>query len=137
MDVVRGAGGVLWRRAEPGGELQVAVIHRPRYDDWTLPKGKLDASETELEAALREVREETGYRARPGRQLGHVQYLQTKQGRTRPKIVRYWAMEALDGAFSPGPEVDQLRWLPPSDAEPLLTYDRERDVLARFVRLRG
>lgn len=137
MDVVRAAGGVLWRRAQPGGELEVAVIHRPRYDDWTLPKGKLDASETELEAALREVREETGYRARPGRHLGDVQYLQTTQGRTRPKVVRYWAMEALDGAFSPGREVDQLRWLPPPDAEPLLTYDRERDVLARFERLRG
>ncbi|HWB72402.1 MAG TPA: NUDIX hydrolase [Egibacteraceae bacterium] len=134
MDLVRAAGGVLWRRSEPGG-VEVAVIHRPRHDDWTLPKGKLEPGEGELEAALREVREETGYQARPGRCLGEIAYRHSSRGRRRTKVVRFWAMEVAEGGFRPGTEVDELRWLAPGDAGRLLSHEHERDVLRRFLRV--
>ncbi len=109
-------------------------MHRPRYDDWSLPKGKVDDGETVLEAAVREVLEETGHRARPGRPLGEVRYqVAGRDGRARDKVVHYWAMEAEGGAFAAGDEVDALRWLPPEQAAPLLTRDQDRDVLARFL----
>ena len=127
--VILAAGAVLWRRRPPGGpDVEVAVVHRPRYDDWSLPKGKADAGETALETALREVAEETGFQARPGAELGTSRY-QSLKG---PKIVRYWEMEAVDGEFRPGDEVDQLRWLPPDQAIELLSYDRDRQILRRF-----
>ena len=124
-ETVRAAGGVV-RREGPDGQPLFAVIHRPKYDDWTLPKGKLDPGESEEEAALREVEEETGVRCRLGRELGSVSYADS-QG--RDKTVRYWLMRPGDGAFSPTSEVDELRWLDADDAMRLFSYDRDRDVL--------
>ena len=123
-DEVRAAGGVVIRDG------LVAVVHRPRYDDWSLPKGKLDAGETFEAAALREVWEETGLRAAVGRELPPVHY----EVRGRPKVVRYWLMSVdEDPGFSPNEEVDELRWLSPEDALALLTYDRDKGVVAAAV----
>ena len=122
---VLAAGGVLWRAAPEG--LQVAVVHRPRYDDWSLPKGKLMRGEQPLAAALREVREETGYDAVAGRSLGSSHYQVLLDGHLVPKTVRWWALRALPGAGWDGPndEVDELRWLSPTDAQSLLTAGRD------------
>jgi 8-oxo-dGTP pyrophosphatase MutT (NUDIX family) len=122
MNRVHAAGGVVLRNG------RVAVVHRPRYDDWSLPKGKLDPGESSEEAALREVEEETGLRCRLVRELPTVQY----DVRGRLKVVRYWAIEVTDETpFVPNDEVDQLRWVEPQEALVLLTYDREREpVLA-------
>lgn len=118
---VRAAGGVVARDG------LIALVHRPRYDDWTLPKGKLDAGESFEEAALREIEEETGIRARLVRELPETHY----EVRGRPKVVRYWLMEVeSDPGFVPNDEVDELRWLEPAQASALLTYERDRDVLA-------
>jgi 8-oxo-dGTP diphosphatase len=120
-DEIRAAGGVVVRDG------LVAVAHRPRYDDWSLPKGKLDPGETFEQAALREMEEETGLRARLVRELPAVHYTV----RDRPKVVRYWLMEVeSDPGFAPNDEVDELRWLSPSDAMELLTYDRDKGVVA-------
>ncbi len=129
--VIHAAGGVLWRQAANGdGEkIEVAVIHRPRYDDWSIPKGKLNPGEIELEGAVREIAEETGYRVIVGRPLGQVEYV--KDG--RPKTVRYWAMRAEGGIFIPSREVDELRWLPVSDAMKLISVDRDRALLKTFA----
>jgi 8-oxo-dGTP diphosphatase len=109
---------------------QVAVVHRPRYDDWSLPKGKLDPGETFEQAALREVEEETGLRCELVRELRSVEY----EVRGRPKLVRYWLMSvASDPGFVPNDEVDELRWLSPEDAASLLTYDRDEEVLAAAI----
>ena len=117
---IAAAGGVVMRDG------QVAVVHRPRYDDWTLPKGKLDASESFEEAAVREVQEETGLRGRLVRELPATAY---RVG-GRPKVVRYWLMDVEhEGPFVPNDETDQLRWVTPDEAMRLLSYDRDRDVL--------
>jgi 8-oxo-dGTP diphosphatase len=106
---------------------RVALVHRPEYDDWTLPKGKLDRGESFEEAALREVDEETGLRCRLVRELPAVEY----EVKGRPKLVRYWLMEVeADPGFVPNDEVDALRWAQLADALQLLTYDRDRDVVA-------
>ena len=107
---------------------QVLLVHRPRYDDWTLPKGKLDEGESFEDAALREVEEETGLRCRLTRELPTVSY----DVRGRRKEVRYWAMEIEDETpFVPNDEVDQVRWVEPQEALALLSYDRDREpVLA-------
>jgi 8-oxo-dGTP diphosphatase len=119
---VEAAGGVVL-----GVQGRVALVHRPKYDDWSLPKGKLDPGESFEQAALREVEEETGLRARLVRELPSVQYRDNKD---RPKVVRYWLMEVEhDPGFAPNDEVDELRWVPPDEALRLLTYDRDRDVL--------
>ena len=121
MAEVRAAGGVV---VQDG---RVALVHRPRYDDWTLPKGKLDKGESFEEAALREVDEETGLHARLVRELPSVSY----EVRGRPKVVRYWLMEVeSDEGFVANDEVDEVRWLEPAEALALLTYDRDREVLA-------
>jgi 8-oxo-dGTP diphosphatase len=121
MAEVRAAGGVVVRDG------LVALVHRPRYDDWTLPKGKLDKGESFEEAALREVDEETGLHARLVRELPSVNY----EVRGRPKVVRYWLMEVeSDEGFVANDEVDEVRWLEPAEALALLTYDRDRDVLS-------
>jgi 8-oxo-dGTP diphosphatase len=120
MAEVRAAGGVVVRDG------LVALVHRPRYDDWTLPKGKLDNGESFEEAALREVDEETGLHARLVRELPSVNY----EVRGRPKVVRYWLMEVeSDEGFVANDEVDEVRWLEPAEALALLTYDRDRGVL--------
>jgi 8-oxo-dGTP pyrophosphatase MutT (NUDIX family) len=119
-DAVCAAGGVVVR------DDRVLLVHRPRYDDWTFPKGKLDAGESFEDAALREVEEETGLRCSLGRELPGTQYWVG----TRPKLVRYWLMTPqAETAFVPNNETDDLRWLTPGDALELLTYDRDRDVL--------
>jgi len=123
--VVRAAGGVVYR-AGPGGEIQVAVIHRPVYDDWSLPKGKIRRGEDEEAAALREVMEETGLRCSVERPLVSTEYVDR---RGRSKVVSYWMMRPIDGTFRPTGEVDELRWLPLSDAMSLLTYQRDRTLL--------
>jgi 8-oxo-dGTP pyrophosphatase MutT (NUDIX family)/phosphohistidine phosphatase SixA len=133
---IRAAGGVVWRTAPDHANdsaIEVAVVHRPRYDDWTLPKGKLGAGETLLDGALREVFEETGYRVRPGRALGDVSYMKSSNGEDREKFVHYWAMEAVGGAFTPSREVDELAWISPEGAEALLTRGTDREILQRFV----
>jgi 8-oxo-dGTP pyrophosphatase MutT (NUDIX family) len=118
---IEAAGGVVIRDG------LVAVVHRPRYDDWSLPKGKLDAGESFEEAALREVREETGLRVSLGEELPSVEYTV----RDRPKIVRYWLMTVdSDPGFTPNDEVDELRWLAPAEAVELLTYDRDKGIVA-------
>jgi 8-oxo-dGTP diphosphatase len=122
---IEAAGGVVTR-----ADGSVAVVHRPRYDDWTLPKGKLDPGESFEQAALREVEEETGLRARLVRELPPTRYSVGE----RPKVVRYWLMAVeSDPGFVANDEVDQLRWLSRADAAELLTYDRDKDVLSAAV----
>ena len=118
--VVQAAGGVVVRDGE------VLLVHRPRYNDWSLPKGKLLAGESAETAALREVEEETGLACRLVREIDSSSYV---DGRGRPKVVRYWLMEPVAGAFVPHAEVDEVRWLPPPDAARLLSYERDRAVL--------
>jgi 8-oxo-dGTP diphosphatase len=125
--LIEAAGGVLWRPADGGAGLEVALVHRPKYDDWSIAKGKLNAGEHPIIGALREVFEETGYVAVPGRSLGETRYL--KDG--SPKRVRYWAMRASGGRFVPNDEVDQLMWLPPREAKRHLSPDRDQGVLNR------
>ena len=108
---------------------RVALVHRPRYDDWSLPKGKLDPGETWEQAALREVHEETGLSCRLGPELPSIEYTDNKG---RSKRVRYWRMECdgpHDTPFVPNDEVDDLRWLEPDAALARLSYERDRDVL--------
>jgi 8-oxo-dGTP diphosphatase len=115
---------VTWRREN--GAVEVLLVHRPKYDDWTFPKGKAAPEETDEECALREVKEETGLSCALGRELLSTSY---RDGRGRPKTVRYWAMEPLAGSFTPRSEVDEVRWLPTAEARALLSYDRDRGVL--------
>jgi 8-oxo-dGTP pyrophosphatase MutT (NUDIX family) len=122
---VQAAGGVVVRAGEDD-LLEVLLVHRPKYDDWTLPKGKLEPGETHEEAALREVEEETGLACELGRELPSTSY---RDGKGRPKAVRYWAMTPLTGAFSPHGEVDEIRWSPLEAARALVTYDHDHDVL--------
>ncbi|MBV8159770.1 MAG: NUDIX hydrolase [Acidimicrobiia bacterium] len=128
-EVVLAAGGVLGRRTD-GGELEVLVVHRPKYDDWTLPKGKLDDGESAEEAALREVEEETGFEVSLGEELPSTDY-HDRFG--RPKSVRYWAMDITGGGFRPNREVDEIQWLPVAAATRALSYDRDRQVLEAFA----
>jgi 8-oxo-dGTP diphosphatase len=133
VDVVRAAGGVVWRPGA-GGEVEVLVLHRPRYDDWSLPKGKAHSGETDEECALREVEEETGLACDLGADLATTEYTDS---RGRPKRVRYYAMRVLGGRFEPHDEVDAIRWLPLPEAASALSYGRDRSVLEAFARLRS
>jgi 8-oxo-dGTP pyrophosphatase MutT (NUDIX family) len=108
------------------GGVEVLLIHRPKYDDWTLPKGKLDPGETHEDAAVREVAEETGLRCVLDAELPSTRYAD-RYGRS--KLVRYWVMDLEGGRFTPNDEVDEIRWLPLEEAAPLLSYDRDREVL--------
>ncbi|HEX8122357.1 MAG TPA: NUDIX hydrolase [Solirubrobacteraceae bacterium] len=118
---VHAAGGVVVRDGA------ICLVHRPRYDDWSVPKGKVDEGETFEEAALREVWEETGLRCRLGAELAPARYRDHKD---RPKLVRYWLMEPVqDDGFAPNDEVDELRWLAPAEARELVTYDHDRDLV--------
>ena len=128
--VVQAAGGVAWRRS-PTGEVEVLLVHRPRYDDWTVPKGKLERGEDHARAALREVAEETGLRCALGPELASTSY---RDRRDRPKHVRYWAMTPVDGTFTPTEEVDEVRWVSVDVARSLLTYLRDESVLAALER---
>ena len=126
---MRAAGGVPVRRRGEG-EIEVLVVHRPKYSDWTFPKGKVKDGERDEVAALREVEEETGLRCGLGAELASTQYIDPK---SRQKTVRYWAMESCSGRFEPGEEVDEVAWLTPTAAAQRLTYGRDREVLRSLV----
>ena len=128
-DVIAAAGGAVWRPAQDGG-IETAVVHRPKYDDWSLAKGKLDPGEHPLTAAVREVTEETGLSVLAGRRTVQTRY-RLPEGLKR---VDYWLMQAVGGKFEPNAEVDELRWLPPDKAALLLSHDHDRDVLADLAR---
>jgi 8-oxo-(d)GTP phosphatase len=129
-DVVRAAGGVVRRRVADGGS-EVVLVHRPAYDDWSFPKGKLEDGETEADAAVREVEEEAGLRSTLGRELGTVSYV---DNRGRPKTVRYWEIVVDDDALPvAGHEIDEARWVRVEEAEQLLSYPHDRDVLSRAI----
>jgi 8-oxo-dGTP pyrophosphatase MutT (NUDIX family) len=125
---VQAAGGVILRRTD-GGPLSVALVHRPVYGDWTLPKGKLMPGESHEAAALREVEEETGFVCHLGDDAGRIRY---RDRRGRDKVVRYWLMVPLSGEFRPNSEVDEVRWLTVPDAILTLTYSRDRTILERL-----
>jgi 8-oxo-dGTP diphosphatase len=124
-EVVQAAGGLVVRRQ--AGGLEIVVVHRPLHQDWSFPKGKLDEGETFEEAALREVHEETGMVCRLVRFIGHTEYIDRKG---RPKAVAYWVMAPVGGFFTPNLEVDELRWLDLESATGLLSYPRDRELVA-------
>lgn len=131
---VRAAGGVIRRRAGSfGRRVEVALVHRPRYDDWSFPKGKRDGKETDEETALREVEEETGFRCLLGPDLGTVSYLDAYG---RSKSVHYWVMDLATDTdsdhFVPNREVDELTWCRLRHAARLLTYDHDRVLIDRL-----
>jgi 8-oxo-dGTP diphosphatase len=130
-EIIRAAGGLVCRQSDDGF-LEIALVHRPAYDDWAFPKGKLDAGETEEDAALREVEEETGLRCRLDRELGITRY---HDSRGRPKTVRYWQMTPVGGDLAPANEVDDARWVTLAGAQTLLTYPRDVEFLARVEAL--
>ena len=121
---VRAAGGIVHRRS--GGTTEVLVVHRPKYSDWSLPKGKLDPGETLEQAALREVEEETGWRCRLGDHIGKNEY-RDRHGRS--KRVDWWLMEPIDGEFAANDEVDEIRWVPVSEARELLTHADDYELV--------
>jgi 8-oxo-dGTP diphosphatase len=128
--LIQAAGAVLWRKSEDS-QLEIAVIHRPRYDDWSLPKGKVENSESHIATAYREVLEETGYTSTFGPEIGNVIY--KLEG--APKEVRYWAAQAnVTQEGKPNPEeVDQLEWLTPKDAKERLTNKDDRKIVDYFL----
>ncbi len=126
---VYAAGAVVWQPG-PDSTVEIAVVHRPRYDDWSLPKGKLDRGETEPLTAVREVLEETGFRVHLGSRITAVSY-PIDQG---TKKVRYWAARSIGGEFVPNSEVDELIWLPVSEALKKVNYTQDRKVLRRFAK---
>lgn len=127
-ELVRAAGGIVLRGAAE--DRSVALVHRPRYDDWSFPKGKLVDGEDEASAALREVEEETGLRCQLGPVVGAVAY---RDPRGRPKVVRYFRMDADGGGFQPSAEVDELRWVPVDEASSMLSYPHDRNLLSRVL----
>lgn len=126
--VVRAAGGVVWRQID--GTLQIVLVSRRKYADWSLPKGKLEPGETDADAAIREVEEETGLRCTPGMDLGTVSY---RDGRDRPKVVRYYEMAAADGEPAAANEVAEVRWVAAEEARQLLTFELDAEVVDRFL----
>ncbi len=132
-ELIRAAGGIVVRRAAGGGA-EVALVHRPAYDDWTFPKGKRAAGEGDRETAIREVQEETGLACQIEREVGRVHYRDRKD---RPKTVKYWLMTPDDGTFRPSAEVDEIRWLPIERAGDLLTYGHDKEVLRTAAELLG
>lgn len=125
------AGAVVWRRRRSGA-VEVAVVHRPKYDDWSLPKGKLDPGETAMVTAVREVTEETGLNTRLGRYLGRVTY--PVPGHRKLKRVDYWAATVTDGAFAVNSEVDVLRWYNLDRVMAALSYPMDRSIIRQFLR---
>ncbi|WBB82380.1 NUDIX hydrolase [Micromonospora sp. WMMD882] len=131
VNVIRAAGGVAWRPA-PGGGVEVCLVHRPRYGDWSLPKGKVEPGEHPLLAAVREVAEESDVRGVPQVRLPSVSYRSAGQ----PKVVDFWSMRAVgQGGFEAGTEVDDVRWLPVEAAADLVSYPHDAEVLRTFAAL--
>lgn len=126
---VLAAGGVVWRRGR-SGDVEVVLIHRPRYDDWSIPKGKLDPGETDERAALREVEEETTVVAELGPELPSTTYLD-RSG--KQKRVRYWAMTVVSGQPGADNEVDRAEWVSVADAVGRLSYERDIVVLEALL----
>ena len=120
MTFVRAAGGLVLRSGN------VLLVHRPKYDDWTFPKGKCEDGESDEDCALREVREETGLRCELVEEAATTEYVDS---RGRPKRVRWWVMEPLEGTVTPTDEVDDIQWASPADAAQLLSYSRDLDLL--------
>ena len=133
-DVVLAAGGIVWRQRADGA-IEVVLVHRPRYDDWTFPKGKNDPGESDEDCAVREVEEETGLRCSLGHELVSSEYV---DGRGRDKVVRYWAMTAAEEhPRAPDDEVDLVEWLTIEEAERRLSYGRDVEILDDFARWAG
>ena len=131
-ELVRAAGGIIWKRA--GDAFQVLLVHRPRYDDWSFPKGKNEPGEDDDVCARREVLEETGFAVVLGPELPTVEYIDRKGS---PKSVRYWTMTVADGAgdvadFAANDEVDELRWVCAADAAILLSYHADQLLLGEL-----
>jgi 8-oxo-dGTP diphosphatase len=124
-EIVRAAGGLVCQCAEDGA-VEIVLVHRPAYDDWSFPKGKLHHGESEPDAALREVEEETGLRCRLTREVGITAY---RDSRGRSKTVRYWEMGPVGGVLAPANEIDDARWVALGDALGELTYARDRELL--------
>jgi 8-oxo-dGTP diphosphatase len=129
--LIRAGGGVV-RRPGTDGRWEYAVVHRPRYDDWSLPKGKVDPGETDEAAALREVKEETALSCRLGPELSSTRYIDR---RGRPKVVRYWLMTPAGASenhdvFRPNDEIDEVRWYSAADAGKILTHAHDRQLIS-------
>jgi 8-oxo-dGTP diphosphatase len=128
-EVVRAAGGIVTRQRPDGGH-ELLLVHRPKYDDWSLPKGKAEPGESDEACALREVEEEAGLVCELHEQVAVTEY---DDSRGRPKRVRYFAMTPRPGSVAkPRNEVDEVRWLTLTDAIALLTYARDRELVARY-----
>jgi len=126
---LRAAGAVVWRPVRGGNGVQVAVVHRPKYDDWSLPKGKLETGEHVLLAAVREVAEEAALRVTLGRRLPAVRYVAAGM----PKRVDYWVATAAEAlSFEPGDEIDDMAWVAADVAAARLSYERDVATLAEF-----
>lgn len=128
---VRAAGGVLWRERS---SVEVLIVHRPRYDDWSFPKGKCEPGEADEECALREVTEETGFTCELGAELSPIRYVD-RSGRS--KQVRYWAMQVVTVEAQWDDEVDVMCWVRPTRAARMLSYERDAMVLDSFARVAG
>jgi 8-oxo-dGTP pyrophosphatase MutT (NUDIX family) len=129
---VRAAGCAVWRHGDGG--LETALVHRPKYDDWSLPKGKPDAGEHLLETAVREVREETGLAVIIGRRSVRTKYdVLGPDGGPVPKEVDYWTAQWTDGDFAANDEVDELRWLSPEAALELVDYEHDHRLIATLL----
>jgi 8-oxo-dGTP diphosphatase len=129
-EVIRAAGGVIWRPSEwLPGKIDIVLVHRPAYDDWSLPKGKANRDERDEDAALREVEEETGLVCALGLELPNTRYLDRY---AKPKLVRYWIMTPISGELKGHNEVDIARWLMFDRARQMMTYERDFPVLDAF-----
>jgi 8-oxo-dGTP pyrophosphatase MutT (NUDIX family) len=127
--LIQAAGAVLWRKIE-SGDLEIAIVHRPKYDDWSLPKGKVEAGESHISAGYREIQEETGYESIFGPEIGTVVY--KLEG--APKEVRFWSARATEMTGHPDPlEVDQVEWLAPKKAKEKLTNKDDRAIVDYFL----
>jgi 8-oxo-dGTP diphosphatase len=123
LTVVRAAGGLVVQDGK------VLLVHRPKYNDWSFPKGKCEAGESDEACALREVEEETGLRCELLDEVGKTSYV---DGKGRPKVVRYWRMHAVDGEFVPHDEIDEIRWELIDEAARLLSWPRDVPLLERL-----
>lgn len=133
QQVVRAAGGIAVRASASGG-WEVALVHRPVQQDWSLPKGKVDAGESAQECALREVREETGWKCSLGRFVGEVSYVDR---RGRKKVVEYWLMQPIEGGYPRDGEVDDVAWVPVSDVTSRLSYAHDSELVASVASAMG